>query len=105
MGDQQWNGPGEHGFAEVPDLLNSIGELDRFLSRKESLAILHNGVLFAQQDGLLDASDDRNRPGIITFCPLFFFASSQWCDLFTDFRDVLKSTHRSPYVDCLTSFI
>jgi hypothetical protein len=62
MSDQQWNGPGKHGFVDLLQILDSIGDLDRFLTRKESLCILRNPVLFAQDGHVLDAIDDRNRP-------------------------------------------
>ncbi|KAL6880121.1 hypothetical protein ACP4OV_012207 [Aristida adscensionis] len=62
MDDENWNGPGEHGFASVPDLLVSIGDLDRFLSRPEALCILQNATLFAEEGEVSDAIDDRNRP-------------------------------------------
>lgn len=65
MDDPEWNGPGDHGFVDLPHLLISIGNLDRFLTRKQSLYILRNPTLFAQNGEVLDAIDDRNRPGIL----------------------------------------
>lgn len=73
MDDPEWDGPVEHGFVDIPHLLVSIGDLDRFLTRKQSLCILRNPTFFAQYGNVLDASNDRNRPGILS--PLFFLFS------------------------------
>uniref|UniRef100_A0A0A8YRV4 Uncharacterized protein n=1 Tax=Arundo donax TaxID=35708 RepID=A0A0A8YRV4_ARUDO len=60
--EHAWNGPGLHGFVDLPHLLHSVRDLDRFLTRKEELCILQNAALFAEEGDILDASDDRNRP-------------------------------------------
>lgn len=70
MDDPEWDGSGEHGFVDIPHLLVPIGNLDRFLTRKQSLCILRNPTFFAQYANVLDASNDRNRPSILS--PLYF---------------------------------